>query len=188
MSVRRGIGLYRLVRAFRGGGGGGGGVKFAPHATKILKSVDNFRHFVSQVMPDKSLDTLFFWNSGSEAVEAAVKLARHATGVRVSVCVCRCLCVCLFVFLSLCLSLCAYVCSCVCVFVRVWVCVLVCALLVSGCYSARNRAHLLLTFLLHVTSTYTHTHPHTRMLRTQASRTSLCHTGATTGARTGQWP
>ena len=31
------------------------------------------------VMPDKSLDTFFFWNSGSEAVEAAVKLARHAT-------------------------------------------------------------------------------------------------------------
>jgi 4-aminobutyrate aminotransferase len=30
-------------------------------------------------MPDKSLDTFFFWNSGSEAVEAAVKLARHAT-------------------------------------------------------------------------------------------------------------
>lgn len=31
-------------------------------------------------MPDKSLDTLFFWNSGAEAVEAAIKLARHATG------------------------------------------------------------------------------------------------------------
>ncbi|KAH7410589.1 4-aminobutyrate aminotransferase [Cadophora sp. MPI-SDFR-AT-0126] len=31
------------------------------------------------VMPDKSLDAFFFWNSGSEAVEAAVKLARHAT-------------------------------------------------------------------------------------------------------------
>jgi len=31
-------------------------------------------------MPHKSLDTFFFWNSGSEAVEAAVKLARHATG------------------------------------------------------------------------------------------------------------
>jgi 4-aminobutyrate aminotransferase len=26
------------------------------------------------------LDTFFFWNSGAEAVEAAVKLARHATG------------------------------------------------------------------------------------------------------------
>jgi 4-aminobutyrate aminotransferase len=25
------------------------------------------------------LDTFFFWNSGAEAVEAAVKLARHAT-------------------------------------------------------------------------------------------------------------
>lgn len=31
------------------------------------------------MMPDKSLDTVFFWNSGAEAVEAAVKLARHAT-------------------------------------------------------------------------------------------------------------
>ncbi|QDS78075.1 hypothetical protein FKW77_003647 [Venturia effusa] len=31
------------------------------------------------VMPHKSLDTFFFWNSGAEAVEAAVKLARHAT-------------------------------------------------------------------------------------------------------------
>ncbi|KAF8513095.1 acetylornithine aminotransferase [Hysterangium stoloniferum] len=32
------------------------------------------------VMPDPSLDTFFFWNSGSEAVEAAIKLARTATG------------------------------------------------------------------------------------------------------------
>jgi len=31
------------------------------------------------MMPHPSLDTFFFWNSGSEAVEAAVKLARHAT-------------------------------------------------------------------------------------------------------------
>jgi len=31
------------------------------------------------LMPHKSLDNFFFWNSGSEAVEAAVKLARHAT-------------------------------------------------------------------------------------------------------------
>ncbi|KAI8146614.1 pyridoxal phosphate-dependent transferase [Fennellomyces sp. T-0311] len=30
-------------------------------------------------MPSPSLDTFFLWNSGSEAVEAAVKLARHAT-------------------------------------------------------------------------------------------------------------
>jgi 4-aminobutyrate aminotransferase len=30
-------------------------------------------------MPHESLDTFFFWNSGSEAVEAAVKLARQAT-------------------------------------------------------------------------------------------------------------
>lgn len=32
------------------------------------------------VMPHQSLDTFFFWNSGAEAVEAAVKLARMATG------------------------------------------------------------------------------------------------------------
>ncbi|RVD83530.1 uncharacterized protein DFL_007916 [Arthrobotrys flagrans] len=31
------------------------------------------------VMPDPSLDTFFFWNSGAEAVEAAIKLARMAT-------------------------------------------------------------------------------------------------------------
>ena len=31
------------------------------------------------LMPYKSLDTFFFWNSGAEAVEAAVKLARQAT-------------------------------------------------------------------------------------------------------------
>lgn len=31
------------------------------------------------LMPHSSLDTFFFWNSGAEAVEAAVKLARHAT-------------------------------------------------------------------------------------------------------------
>ncbi|CAO3681329.1 unnamed protein product [Rhizopus stolonifer] len=31
------------------------------------------------IMPSPKLDTFFFWNSGSEAVEAAVKLARHAT-------------------------------------------------------------------------------------------------------------
>lgn len=32
------------------------------------------------VMPHKSFDTFFFWNSGCEAIEASVKLARHATG------------------------------------------------------------------------------------------------------------
>jgi 4-aminobutyrate aminotransferase len=32
------------------------------------------------VMPDKSLNSFFFWNSGSEAVEAAIKMARMITG------------------------------------------------------------------------------------------------------------
>ncbi|KAM0754858.1 PLP-dependent transferase [Meredithblackwellia eburnea MCA 4105] len=32
------------------------------------------------VMPDPTLDTFFFWNSGAEAVEASIKLARMATG------------------------------------------------------------------------------------------------------------
>ena len=31
-------------------------------------------------MPHPSLDQFFFWNSGSEAVEAAMKVARKATG------------------------------------------------------------------------------------------------------------
>lgn len=31
------------------------------------------------VMPDPSLDSFFFWNSGSEAVEAAIKMARQLT-------------------------------------------------------------------------------------------------------------
>ncbi|KAJ9080327.1 hypothetical protein DSO57_1026221 [Entomophthora muscae] len=33
-----------------------------------------------EVMPAKHLDSLFFTNSGAEAVEGAIKLARHATG------------------------------------------------------------------------------------------------------------
>ncbi|KAI0705108.1 pyridoxal phosphate-dependent transferase [Cerioporus squamosus] len=32
------------------------------------------------MMPDPSLDSFFFWNSGSEAVEGAIKLARTVTG------------------------------------------------------------------------------------------------------------
>ena len=32
------------------------------------------------LMPDPSLDSFFFWNSGSEAVEAALKMARTLTG------------------------------------------------------------------------------------------------------------
>jgi 4-aminobutyrate aminotransferase len=31
-------------------------------------------------MPDSSLDSFFFWNSGTEAVEAALKMARQITG------------------------------------------------------------------------------------------------------------
>lgn len=30
-------------------------------------------------MPDPSLDSFFLWNSGSEAVEAAIKMARYLT-------------------------------------------------------------------------------------------------------------
>ena len=32
------------------------------------------------IMPHPSLDTFFLWNSGSEAVEAAIKVARMVTG------------------------------------------------------------------------------------------------------------
>ena len=32
------------------------------------------------MMPDPSLDSFFFWNSGSEAVEGAIKMARTVTG------------------------------------------------------------------------------------------------------------
>jgi len=32
------------------------------------------------IMPDPSLDSFFFWNSGSEAVEGALKMARIYTG------------------------------------------------------------------------------------------------------------
>ncbi|THH07795.1 hypothetical protein EW146_g9204 [Bondarzewia mesenterica] len=32
------------------------------------------------MMPDKSLDSFFFWNSGSEAIEGAIKMARVITG------------------------------------------------------------------------------------------------------------
>lgn len=31
-------------------------------------------------MPDPSLNSFFWWNSGSEAIEAAIKIARTATG------------------------------------------------------------------------------------------------------------
>ncbi|RDB26077.1 5-aminovalerate aminotransferase DavT [Hypsizygus marmoreus] len=38
------------------------------------------------VVPHPSLDSFFFWNSGSEAVEAAIKLARVATGRQHIIC------------------------------------------------------------------------------------------------------
>ena len=37
-------------------------------------------------MPDPSLDSFFFWNSGSEAVEAAIKMARIITGRQNIIC------------------------------------------------------------------------------------------------------
>jgi len=37
-------------------------------------------------MPHPSLDQFFFWNSGSEAVEASIKLARQATGKQNIIC------------------------------------------------------------------------------------------------------
>jgi len=37
-------------------------------------------------MPDPSLDSFFFWNSGSEAVEAAIKMARWFTGRQNIIC------------------------------------------------------------------------------------------------------
>ncbi|KAJ7728936.1 acetylornithine aminotransferase [Mycena maculata] len=38
------------------------------------------------IMPDPSLDSFFFWNSGSEAIEAALKMARIATGRQNIIC------------------------------------------------------------------------------------------------------
>ncbi|KAF8992546.1 pyridoxal phosphate-dependent transferase [Cyathus striatus] len=38
------------------------------------------------IMPHPSLDSFFFWNSGSEAVEAAIKMARSITGKQNIIC------------------------------------------------------------------------------------------------------
>ncbi|KAF7331399.1 Acetylornithine aminotransferase [Mycena kentingensis (nom. inval.)] len=38
------------------------------------------------VMPDKSLDSFFFWNSGTEAIEASIRLARIVTGKQNIIC------------------------------------------------------------------------------------------------------
>ena len=37
-------------------------------------------------MPDPSLDSFFFWNSGSEAIEGALKMARLMTGRKGFIC------------------------------------------------------------------------------------------------------
>lgn len=37
-------------------------------------------------MPHQSLDSFYFWNSGSEAVEAAIKMARIFTGRQNIIC------------------------------------------------------------------------------------------------------
>ena len=56
-----------------------GQVNIAYHG-RMLELCEQFRR--QGVMPHESLDTFFFWNSGAEAVEAAVKLARHWARVR----------------------------------------------------------------------------------------------------------
>lgn len=38
------------------------------------------------VMPHVSLDSFFFWNSGTEAIEASLKMARHFTGRQNVIC------------------------------------------------------------------------------------------------------
>lgn len=38
------------------------------------------------VMPHASLDSFFFWNSGTEAVEASLKMARYLTGRQNVIC------------------------------------------------------------------------------------------------------
>ncbi|KDN46108.1 hypothetical protein K437DRAFT_223842 [Tilletiaria anomala UBC 951] len=48
-------------------------IGFSLQQIELIKKV--LRH-----VPDRSLDSVLFWNSGSEAVEASVKLARAATG------------------------------------------------------------------------------------------------------------
>ncbi|KAJ7602543.1 pyridoxal phosphate-dependent transferase [Mycena rosella] len=45
-----------------------------------------FTRQAAAMMPHPSLDSFFFWNSGSEAVEAALKLARIATGRQNIIC------------------------------------------------------------------------------------------------------
>ncbi|KXS17286.1 hypothetical protein M427DRAFT_122064 [Gonapodya prolifera JEL478] len=53
-----------------------------PHAQVNLvlhKPMIDLISRMQEVMPHSSLDTFFFWNSGAEAVEAALKLARQAT-------------------------------------------------------------------------------------------------------------
>ena len=48
-------------------------IAFHPPYLKLIEKI-------LPLMPDPSLNSFFWWNSGSEAIEAAIKIARIATG------------------------------------------------------------------------------------------------------------
>ena len=48
-------------------------IAFHPPYLKLIEKI-------LPLMPDPSLNSFFWWNSGSEAIEAAIKIARTATG------------------------------------------------------------------------------------------------------------
>ncbi|KAI0785691.1 acetylornithine aminotransferase [Abortiporus biennis] len=53
------------------------------HAQCSIAFAEPYLHLIEKLlpmMPDPSLDSFFFWNSGSEAIEAAIKMARVITG------------------------------------------------------------------------------------------------------------
>ncbi|KAF8992548.1 acetylornithine aminotransferase [Cyathus striatus] len=60
------------------------------HAQVLLNSLhEPYARLIERlmpIMPHPSLDSFFFWNSGSEAVEAAIKLVRMATGKQNIIC------------------------------------------------------------------------------------------------------